>query len=81
LEQPYPGSSAQLFLNKASKLKRLKKVRSAQRIDTSDDTIMDDVSKHGEIIANIDADEDVVLEDDMDVAVEKSADVEDNDDI
>nr|GEV19038.1 putative ribonuclease H-like domain-containing protein [Tanacetum cinerariifolium] len=28
--------------NKASKLKRLKKVGSAQRIDTSDDTVMDD---------------------------------------
>nr|GEU64025.1 ribonuclease H-like domain-containing protein [Tanacetum cinerariifolium] len=49
--------------NKASKLKRLKKVGSPKRIDTSDDTVMDDVSKQGGIIANIDADEDVVLED------------------
>nr|GEV16663.1 uncharacterized mitochondrial protein AtMg00810-like [Tanacetum cinerariifolium] len=67
--------------NKASKLKRLKKVGSAQRIDTSDDTVMDDVSKQGGIITNIDADEDVVLEDAKDVAVEKSADVDVNDDI
>nr|GEV40988.1 hypothetical protein [Tanacetum cinerariifolium] len=56
--------------NTASKLKRLKKVRSAQRIDTSDDTIMDDVSKHEGIIENIDADEDVVLEDAKDVAAD-----------
>nr|GEV86917.1 ribonuclease H-like domain-containing protein [Tanacetum cinerariifolium] len=33
------------------------------KIDTPDDTVMDDVSKQGGIIANIDADEDVVLED------------------
>nr|GFA57161.1 hypothetical protein [Tanacetum cinerariifolium] len=57
------------------------KVRSAQRIDTSDDTVMDDLSKQGGIIANIDADEDVVLEDAKDVAVKKSADVKDNADI
>nr|GEV36817.1 ribonuclease H-like domain-containing protein [Tanacetum cinerariifolium] len=37
---------------------RLKKVGSAQRIDTSDDTVMDDVSKQGGIIENIDADKD-----------------------
>nr|GEV86273.1 retrovirus-related Pol polyprotein from transposon TNT 1-94 [Tanacetum cinerariifolium] len=67
--------------NKASKLKRIKKVGSAQRIDTSDDTVMDYVSKQGGKIANIDADEDVVLEVAKDVAVEKSADVEDNADI
>nr|GEW58478.1 hypothetical protein [Tanacetum cinerariifolium] len=40
---------------------------------------MDDVSKQGGIIANIDADKDVVLEDAKDVAVEKLADVENND--
>nr|GEX82853.1 hypothetical protein [Tanacetum cinerariifolium] len=67
--------------NIASKLKRLKKVGSAQRIDTSDDIVIDDVSKQGGIITNIDANEDVVLEDAKDVAVEKSADVEDNADI
>nr|GEW82041.1 hypothetical protein [Tanacetum cinerariifolium] len=61
--------------NKASKLKRLKKVGTTQRIDTSDDTVIDDVSKQGGIIANIDAYEDVVLKDAKDVVVEKSADV------
>nr|GEU51778.1 putative reverse transcriptase domain-containing protein [Tanacetum cinerariifolium] len=60
---------------KVLKLRRLKRVGSAQRIDTSDDTVMDDVSKQGGIIANIDADEDVVLEDAKDVAVENSADI------
>nr|GEV10477.1 putative ribonuclease H-like domain-containing protein [Tanacetum cinerariifolium] len=44
---------------KVSKLRRLKKVGTAQRFDTSEDTVMDDVSKQEEIIANIDADEDV----------------------
>nr|GEU77170.1 hypothetical protein [Tanacetum cinerariifolium] len=66
---------------KVLKLRRLKRVGLAQRIDTSDDIVMDDVSKQGGIIANIDADEDVVLEDAKDVTVEKSADVEDNADI
>nr|GEX35139.1 hypothetical protein [Tanacetum cinerariifolium] len=56
--------------NKASKLKRLKKVGSAQRINTSDDTVMDDVSKQGGIIANIDADENVVLKDAKKVATD-----------
>nr|GEY75479.1 hypothetical protein [Tanacetum cinerariifolium] len=49
---------------KASGLKRLKKVGTAQRIESSTDTIMDDQedsSKQGEKIANIDADEDVTL--------------------
>nr|GEW62302.1 hypothetical protein [Tanacetum cinerariifolium] len=44
---------------KVSKLRKIKKVRTAHRIDTSEDTVMDDVSKLGGIIANIDADEDV----------------------
>nr|GEW81695.1 hypothetical protein [Tanacetum cinerariifolium] len=42
--------------NKASKLKRLKKVGTSQRIETSDDTVMDDVSKQGRMIADMDAD-------------------------
>nr|GEY50324.1 hypothetical protein [Tanacetum cinerariifolium]GEZ07445.1 hypothetical protein [Tanacetum cinerariifolium] len=49
--------------NKASKLRRLKKVGIAQRIETFDDTVMDDVSKQGRIIAYMDADEDVTLKD------------------
>nr|GFA85225.1 hypothetical protein [Tanacetum cinerariifolium] len=67
--------------NKASKLKRLKQVGTTQRIDTSDDTVMDDVSKQERMIADMDADVDVSLKDVKDVAVEKSADVEDNADI
>nr|GEW53294.1 hypothetical protein [Tanacetum cinerariifolium] len=66
---------------KVLKLRRLKRVRSAQMIDTSNDIVMDDVSKQGGIIANIDVDKDVVLEDAKDVAVEKSVDVDDNADI
>nr|GEU57909.1 hypothetical protein [Tanacetum cinerariifolium] len=67
---------------KVSKLKSLKKVGTAQRVDTSEDTIMDDVSKQGEIIANMDADEDVTLKDvaavSKEVEVEKDAEIEEN---
>nr|GEV20513.1 uncharacterized mitochondrial protein AtMg00810-like [Tanacetum cinerariifolium] len=63
---------------KVLKLRRLKMVGLAQRINTLDKTVMDDVSKQAGISTNIDADEDVVLEDAKDVAVEKSTDVEDN---
>nr|GEZ91325.1 hypothetical protein [Tanacetum cinerariifolium] len=48
---------------KASKLKRLKKVGTAQKVETSDDTIMDNVSKQGRMIADMDADVDVTLKD------------------
>nr|GEZ07730.1 hypothetical protein [Tanacetum cinerariifolium] len=44
-------------------------------IETSDDTVMDDVSKQGRMIADMDADVDVSLEDAKEVIVEKSADV------
>nr|GFA63974.1 hypothetical protein [Tanacetum cinerariifolium] len=50
---------------KPSGLKRLRKVRTAQRVESSADTIMDDqedASKQGEI-TKLDADEDVTLED------------------
>nr|GEW90602.1 hypothetical protein [Tanacetum cinerariifolium] len=67
--------------NKASKLKRLKRVGTAQRIDTSNDTVMDDVSKQGRMIADIDADVDVVLKDDKEFIVEKSADVDESADV
>nr|GEW18532.1 hypothetical protein [Tanacetum cinerariifolium] len=68
---------------KVFKLRRLKKVGTAQRVDTSDDTVMYDVSKQGRIIADMDADVDVTLKyiakDVVDVAVDaeiaKSADV------
>nr|GEV92251.1 putative ribonuclease H-like domain-containing protein [Tanacetum cinerariifolium] len=61
---------------KVLKLKRLQKVRTAHRINTSDDTVMNDVSNQGRLIANIDADADVVLEEAKDVA----ADAKDNQD-
>nr|GEU70706.1 putative ribonuclease H-like domain-containing protein [Tanacetum cinerariifolium] len=66
---------------KSSGLKRLQKVRTTQRIKSSADTVIDDqkdASKQGEIIANIDADEDVVLKDvdpvAKEVEIEKDAD-------
>nr|GFB61671.1 hypothetical protein [Tanacetum cinerariifolium]GFD26724.1 hypothetical protein [Tanacetum cinerariifolium] len=63
-------------------LRRLRKVRSAQRVKSSADTVMDDqedASKQGEIISNIDADEDVTLKDVA--AVEKTAKIEVNADV
>nr|GEY05348.1 xylulose kinase-1 [Tanacetum cinerariifolium] len=48
---------------KASKLRRLKKVGTTQKVKTFDDTVMDDVSKQGRIIAYMDADKDVTLKD------------------
>nr|GFA89728.1 hypothetical protein [Tanacetum cinerariifolium] len=51
---------------RVSRLKRLRKVGTTQRIETSADTVMDDqedASKQGGIIAIIDADEDVTLKD------------------
>nr|GFA18003.1 hypothetical protein [Tanacetum cinerariifolium] len=70
---------------KVSKLRRLKRVGTAQRVDIYDDTVMDDVSKQGGIIANMHADEDVTLKDVADIAkevvvvdaeIEESADVQ-----
>nr|GFB89195.1 hypothetical protein [Tanacetum cinerariifolium] len=61
-------------------LRRMKKVGTGQRVESSKDTVLDDVSKQGEIIANMDADEDVTLKDIAAVAkeveVEKDAKVE-----
>nr|GFA09877.1 hypothetical protein [Tanacetum cinerariifolium] len=53
---------------KVLKLKRLQKVRTAQQIETSDDTVMDDVSNQERMIADMDEDADVVLEEAKDVA-------------
>nr|GFB86305.1 hypothetical protein [Tanacetum cinerariifolium] len=61
---------------KVSKLRRLKRVGTAQRVDTSDDTIMDDVSKQGRIIASMDTDVDVILKDVADIAKEVAVDTE-----
>nr|GEV94664.1 hypothetical protein [Tanacetum cinerariifolium] len=61
---------------KVSKLRRLKRVGITQRVDTSKDTIMDDVSKQGRIIANMDAYEDVTLKDVAEIAKEVVVDAE-----
>nr|GEU28755.1 copia protein [Tanacetum cinerariifolium] len=44
-----------------SKLRRLKKVGTTQKFETSDDTLIDDVFKKGRIIADMDADRDATL--------------------
>nr|GFA13015.1 hypothetical protein [Tanacetum cinerariifolium] len=68
---------------KVSKLKKLKRFGAAQRVDTSEDTVMDDVSKQGGIIANMDVDEDITLKDvpvvSKEVEVEKTAEIKEND--
>nr|GEV28331.1 copia protein [Tanacetum cinerariifolium] len=67
---------------KVSGLKRLRKVGTAQRIESSTDTVMDDqedASKQRGIIANLDADKDVTLEEvdaTKDAATAKDADPE-----
>nr|GEY25240.1 putative ribonuclease H-like domain-containing protein [Tanacetum cinerariifolium] len=49
---------------KVLKLRRLKRVGTSQRIDTSDDTVMDDASNQERIIDDLDKDDAVVLMDD-----------------
>nr|GEU52651.1 hypothetical protein [Tanacetum cinerariifolium] len=70
---------------KVSKLRILKRVGTSQRVDTSEDTVMDYVSKQGKIIANIDANEDVTLADvdvvAKEVEVEKTAKIDENADV
>nr|GFC24341.1 hypothetical protein [Tanacetum cinerariifolium] len=64
---------------KVSRLRRLKKVGTAQRVESSADTVMDnqeDASKQRRIIAKIDADEDVIMEE---VEAEKDAEVAEKD--
>nr|GEW25515.1 hypothetical protein [Tanacetum cinerariifolium] len=46
---------------KALKLRRLRKVRTSQRVDTSDDTIIEDVSNQGRMIDELDKYEGAVL--------------------
>nr|GEZ45682.1 zinc finger, CCHC-type [Tanacetum cinerariifolium] len=46
---------------KTFKLRRLKKVGTSQRVETSDDTIMEDVSNQGRMIVELDRDEGVEL--------------------
>nr|GEY22013.1 xylulose kinase-1 [Tanacetum cinerariifolium] len=49
---------------KALKLRRLHKVGTSQRIDTSDDTVMEDVSNQGRMIDDLDKDDALDLMDD-----------------
>nr|GEV05698.1 putative ribonuclease H-like domain-containing protein [Tanacetum cinerariifolium] len=53
---------------KVLKLKRLQNVGTTRRVETSDETVMDDVSNQERMIAEMDQDADVVLEDDKEVA-------------
>nr|GEW20662.1 ribonuclease H-like domain-containing protein [Tanacetum cinerariifolium] len=46
---------------KTLKLRRLRKVGTSQRVDTLDDTVMEDVSNQGRMIDELDKDEGVVL--------------------
>nr|GEX60958.1 putative ribonuclease H-like domain-containing protein [Tanacetum cinerariifolium] len=55
---------------KVLKLRRLQKVGTTQRVKTSDDTVMDDVTNQGRMIAKMNQDADVVLEDDKEVTNE-----------
>nr|GEY15231.1 hypothetical protein [Tanacetum cinerariifolium] len=52
-------------MNKLRKLKlrRLQKVGTSQRVETSDETMLDNVSNQGRMIAEVDVDADVVLKD------------------
>nr|GEX64568.1 hypothetical protein [Tanacetum cinerariifolium] len=63
---------------KAFKLKRLKKVGTSQRVETSDDTIMDDVSTQGKMIVELDKDKCIKLmgEEKQTEHVKDSAEVE-----
>nr|GEV82732.1 hypothetical protein [Tanacetum cinerariifolium] len=58
------------------KLRRLKKVRTSQRVNTSEDIVMDAVSKQERIIANMDGDKDITLKDVADIAKEVVVDAE-----
>nr|GEX18533.1 hypothetical protein [Tanacetum cinerariifolium] len=52
--------------NKVRKLKfkRLQRVRTSQRVETSNETVLDDVSNQGRMIVEMDQDDVVVMEDD-----------------
>nr|GEW66950.1 hypothetical protein [Tanacetum cinerariifolium] len=66
---PYTSQDKIAQSMEITKLKQMVK-----KVDTSDDTVMDDVSKHGRKIASMDADEDVTLKDVADVAKEVALD-------
>nr|GEU79137.1 hypothetical protein [Tanacetum cinerariifolium] len=59
------------------KLRRLQRVGTSQRVDTSDDTMMDDESNQGRMIAKMDKDDDIVLIDDKEENKKVEEDKED----
>nr|GEW31519.1 hypothetical protein [Tanacetum cinerariifolium] len=62
---------------KVLKPRKLQKVKTSQRVETFDETLIDDVSNQGRMIAEMDQDADVVLEDDNEVADEAKEVAED----
>nr|GEW45780.1 hypothetical protein [Tanacetum cinerariifolium] len=67
---------------KVLKLRRLKRIGTLQRIDTFDDTVMDDESNQGRIIDKMDKDDDVALMDDEEKdKKDEEAKVVDNDQV
>nr|GEY00364.1 hypothetical protein [Tanacetum cinerariifolium] len=62
------------------KLRRLQRVGTSQRVATSNDTVMDDESNQGRMIAKIDQDDAVVLKDDKEEDKEVSDAVKDVED-
>nr|GEZ48487.1 hypothetical protein [Tanacetum cinerariifolium] len=61
---------------KVLKLRRLQKVGTTQRVETSDDTVMDDVSNQERMIAEMDQDADVVLKEANEVADDVKDDID-----
>nr|GEW27361.1 reverse transcriptase domain-containing protein [Tanacetum cinerariifolium] len=59
---------------KVLKLRRLQKVGTVQRIDTSDDTVMNDVSNQEKVISDMDVDANVVLEEAKEVVIDAKVD-------
>nr|GEX84702.1 hypothetical protein [Tanacetum cinerariifolium] len=68
---------------KAFKLKRLKKVGTSHRVNTSDDTIIEDVSNQGRMIVELDRDEGIELmgENKEEKRTKQAKDIADNDQV
>nr|GEV40340.1 xylulose kinase-1 [Tanacetum cinerariifolium] len=88
--QPQPQQDAGISMNlfqealerrnkvKVLKLRRLQKVKTSQRVETSNETVMDDVSNQGRMIAETDQDAGVVLEDDKEEAKKVTKDAKED---
>nr|GEV98889.1 putative reverse transcriptase domain-containing protein [Tanacetum cinerariifolium] len=68
-QSPQPTQDARIPMNLLQE-----KVGTAQKINTSDDTMMDDVSNQGRMIADMDVNADVVLEEAKDVVADIAKD-------